>query len=154
LEQEIFIDPPRGERRSLDLLARLPIHPDAPAPAPHLEGPDRWIALVHVEIESRDRAAPLQPRMHDYYEQLRRRPRLPVLPMALFLRVGLDGLGWETLAESFWEHELLRFSYPYVGLPGLDGEDYLAGENLLGVALTALMKVPPAKQAEVHAEAL
>jgi hypothetical protein len=41
-----------------------------------------------------------------------------------------------------------------VGLPGLDGEQYVAGEHLLGVALTALMRVPPARRAEVHAEAL
>ena len=30
----------------------------------------------------------------------------------------------------------------------------LAGEHLLGVALTALVRVPPARRAEVHAEAL
>jgi Domain of unknown function (DUF4351) len=44
--------------------------------------------------------------------------------------------------------------YAYVGLPGLDGEQYVAGEHLLGVALTALMRVTPARRAEVHAEAL
>jgi hypothetical protein len=27
LEQEVFTDPPRGERRSLDLVARLPLPP-------------------------------------------------------------------------------------------------------------------------------
>jgi 3-methyladenine DNA glycosylase/8-oxoguanine DNA glycosylase len=41
-----------------------------------------------------------------------------------------------------------------VGLPGLDGEQYAAGEQLLGAALTALMRVPPARRAAVHAEAL
>jgi hypothetical protein len=41
-----------------------------------------------------------------------------------------------------------------VGLPGLDGEQYVAGEQLLGVALTALMRVPPARRAAVYAEAL
>jgi hypothetical protein len=154
LEQEVFTDPPQGQRRSLDLVARLPVRPDAPPPAPHLELPDRWIALVHVEIEAQDRAAPLRPRMHAYYEQLRRRHGLPVLPIAMFLRVGLDGIGWDTYQESFWDHEVLSFSYAYVGLPALDGEHYLAGENLLGVALTALMRVPPEKRAAVGAEAL
>ena len=48
----------------------------------------------------------------------------------------------------------VSFEYAYVGLPGLDGEQYVAGEHLLGVALTALMRVPPARRAEVHAEAL
>jgi flagellar biosynthesis/type III secretory pathway protein FliH len=41
-----------------------------------------------------------------------------------------------------------------VGLPGLKGEQFVAGEHLLGVALTALMDVPPARRAAVHAEAL
>jgi hypothetical protein len=68
--------------------------------------------------------------------------------------VGLDGIGWDVYEESYWDHRLLTFSYAYVGLPALDGERYVAGEHLLGVALTALMRVPPTRRAEVHAEAL
>ena len=92
--------------------------------------------------------------MLSYYEQLRRRHGLPVLPIALYLRVGLDGIGWDVYEEKYWDHRLVAFEYAYVGLPGLDGEQYVAGEHLLGVALTALMRVPPARRAEVHAEAL
>ena len=92
--------------------------------------------------------------MFSYYEQLRRRHGLPVLPIALYLRVGLDGIGWDVYEEKYWDHRLVSFAYAYVGLPGLDGEQYVAGEHLLGVALTALMRVPPARRAEVHAEAL
>jgi hypothetical protein len=110
--------------------------------------------LIHVEIESQDTVAPLRPRMHAYYEQLRRRHDLPVLPIALYLRVGLDGIGWDEYQETYWEHRLLSFTYAYVGLPGLDGEQYVAGEHLLGVALTALMRVSPERRAAVHAEAL
>jgi hypothetical protein len=92
--------------------------------------------------------------MFTYYEQLRRRHGLPVLPIAVYWRVGLDGIGWDIYEETYWEHRLLSFAYAYVGLPGLEGEHYLAGEPLLGVALTALMRVPPARRAAVHAEAL
>ncbi|MFI5453891.1 MAG: DUF4351 domain-containing protein [Isosphaerales bacterium] len=92
--------------------------------------------------------------MLSYYEQLRRWHGLPVLPIALYLRVGLDGIGWDVYEEKYWDHRLVTFEYAYVGLPGLDGEQYVAGEHLLGVALTALMRVPPARRAEVHAEAL
>ena len=70
------------------------------------------------------------------------------------LRVGLDGIGWDVYEEKYWDHRLVYFEYAYVGLPGLDGEQYVSGEHLLGVALTALMRVPPARRAEVHAEAL
>src|SRR5262249_24741625 len=34
LEQQVFTDPPRGERRSLDLVARLPLRPGVPPPEP------------------------------------------------------------------------------------------------------------------------
>jgi hypothetical protein len=76
------------------------------------------------------------------------------LPIGLFLRVGLDGIGWDAYEEHFWEHRLLRFEYAYVGLPALDAERYATGEYLLGVALSALMRVPPERRAELHAEAL
>jgi hypothetical protein len=158
LEQEVFTDPPQGKRRSLDLVARLPLRPGVPPPAPPevaQVGPAAsWLVLVHVEIESQDTVMPLRPRMLTYYEHLRRRHGLPVLPIALYLQVGLDGLGWDAYEEHFWERRLLHFEYAYVGLPALDGEHYLAAENPLGVALTALMRVPPARRAEVHAEAL
>ena len=79
--------------------------------------------------------------MFDYYVQLRRDTGLPVLPIALFLRVGLDGIGWDAYEEHFWEQRIVRFEYAYVGLPALDGEQYATGENLLGVALSALMRL-------------
>jgi hypothetical protein len=155
LEQEVFTDPPRGERRALDLVARLPLRPGVPPPAAtapgELAGP--WLTLIHVEVESRDTVAPLRPRMHSYYEQLRRHG-LPVLPIALYLRVGLDGIGWDVYEETYWGHRLVTFEFAYVGLPALDGEQYVAGEQLLGVALTALMGVPRERRAGVHAEAL
>ena len=155
LEQEVFTDPPRGERRSLDLVARVALRPGVPRPASAPAEPaDCWLTLIHIEIESQDTVAPLRPRMFSYYEQLRRQHGLPVLPIALYLRVGLDGIDWDVYEESYWEHRLLSFSYAYVGLPGLEGERYVAGEHLLGVALTALMRVPPSRRAAVYAEAL
>ena len=155
LEQEVFTDPPRGERRSLDLVARLPLRPGVPPPATaDAEPAAPWLTLIHVEVEFRDSVAPLRPRMHSYYEQLRRRHGLPVLPIALYLRVGLDGIGWDVYEETYWGHRLVTFEYAYVGLPALDGEHYVVGEHLLGVALTALMRVPRERRAAVHAEAL
>ena len=155
LEQEVFTDPPRGLRRSLDLVARLPLRPGVPplASAPG-EPADCFLTLIHIEIESQDTVAPLRPRMLSHYEQLRRQYGLPVLPIALYLRVGLDGIGWDAYEETYWDHRLLSFAYAYVGLPGLEGERYVAGEPLLGVALTSLMRVPPSRRAAMHAEAL
>jgi hypothetical protein len=151
LDKEVFLAPPQGEKRQLDLVARLRLRPEAPPPQPGLT---ELLALVHVEVESRDSVQPFRPRMFEYYVQLRRDSQLPVLPIGLFLRVGLDGLGWDAYEEYFWEHRLLRFEYAYVGLPALDAEPYVTGEHLLGVALSTLMRVPAERRAELHAEAL
>jgi hypothetical protein len=151
LDKELFLAPPQGEKRQLDLVARLKLRPGAPPPR---AGVDDLVALVHVELESRDSAAAFRPRMFDYYIQLRRDTGLPVLPIALFLRVGLNGIGWDAYEEHFWEQRIVRFEYAYVGLPALDGEAYATGENLLGVALSALMRQPADRRAELYAEGL
>ncbi len=151
LDKELFLAPPQGGKRQLDLVARLRLRPGAPPPR---AGVTDLLVLVHVEVETRQSAVALRPRMFEYYVQLRRDMVLPVLPIGLFLRVGLDGVGWDAYEEHFWEHRILRFEYAYVGLPALDGEQYATGENLLGVALSTLMRVPPERRAELLAEGL
>jgi hypothetical protein len=151
LDKEVFLAPPQGEKRQLDLVARLRLQPEAPPPQP---GRTELLALVHVEVESRASLQPSRPRMFEYYVQLRRDSGLPVLPIGLFLWVGLDGVGWDAYEEHFWEHRLLRFEYAYVGLPALEAEAFVSGETLLGVALSSLMRVPAERRAELHAEAL
>src|ERR1700722_8771446 len=151
LDKEVFLAPPQGEKRQLDLVARLGLQPGIPPPQ---AGFSDLLALVHIEVESRDSVQAFRPRMFEYYVQLRRDSQLPVLPIGLYLRVGLDGVGWDAYEEHFWEHRLLRFEYAYVGLPALDAERYVSGEHLLGVALSSLMRVSPERRAELHAEAL
>jgi hypothetical protein len=151
LDKEVFLAPPQGEKRQLDLVARLRLRPEAP---PSRAGVSDLVALVHVELEARASAAALRPRMFQYYVQLRRDTGLPVLPIGVFLRVGLEGSGWDSYAEHFWEHPVVRFDYAYVGLPALDGEAYATGENLLGVALSSLMRLPEERKAELYAEGL
>jgi hypothetical protein len=151
LDKEVFLAPPQGEKRQLDLVARLKLRPGA---TPIREGVTDLVALVHVEVESRASTVVFQPRMYEYYVQLRRDTGLPVLPIALFLRVGLEGIGWDAYEEHFWERRILRFEYAYIGLPKLDGAQYATGENLLGVALSALMRIPAERRAELYAEGL
>jgi hypothetical protein len=152
LEKELFSEPPEGSRRILDLVAKLPMRQAVDTEPKELA--DALLALVHIEIESPDRAARLRPRMVDAYLQLRRQHRLPVLPIALYLKVGLKGLGVDRYEERFGELRTLSFRYLYVGLPALDAVEYVQGENWLGVALAALMKVSPDRTAWLAAEAL
>ena len=94
--RSIFLAPPQGDRRQLDLVARLKLRPGGPPPR---AGATDLVALVHLELESRASAQAFRPRMFEYYIQLRRDTGLPVLPIDLFLRVGLDGIGWDTDEE-------------------------------------------------------
>src|SRR5262249_25970126 len=50
LDKEVFLAPPQGEKRQLDLLARLKLRPGVLPPRP---GFDELVALVHIEVETR-----------------------------------------------------------------------------------------------------
>src|SRR4029078_4828473 len=113
-----------------------------------------WLVLVHIEIESPDQTTRLKPRLPMYYYHLRSAHGLPVLPIVIYLNVHLDGIGIDAWSEKFWELEVVTFRSLYVGLPGLDGVKYVQGDNWLGVALAALMKIPHERVAWLGAEAL
>jgi hypothetical protein len=63
-------------------------------------------------------------------------------------------MGVDVYEEHFWELRPVRFEYLYVGLPALDAVEYVRGDNWLGVALAALMRIPPDRAAWLGAEAL
>ncbi len=152
LDKEVFPDPPEGSRRVLDLVGKLATRQVVPGQRPGEA--DQWLALVHIEIESPDKVTPLRPRMFHSYVQLRDKHGLPVLPIGLYLKVGLEGTGIDVYEEHFWELRPVRFEYLYVGLPALDAIQYVQGDNWLGVALAALMRIPPDRAAWLGAEAL
>jgi hypothetical protein len=152
LDKEVFPDPPEGARHVLDLVAKLPTRQAVPG---QVSGePENWLALVHVEIESPDKVTSFRGRMFYYHVHLRAKHRLPVLPIGLFLKVGLEGIGEDGYEETFWNLKTVQFRYLYVGLPGLDGVKYVEGDNWLGVALSALMQIPKDRVAWLGAEAL
>lgn len=99
IETEIFSDPPEGARRQLDLVVRIRTRENVPGIQP--EDPNRWLALIHVEIESPDRTTAIKPRLPRYYVHLREKSELPVLPIVLYLKVGLEGIGVDTYEERF-----------------------------------------------------
>jgi hypothetical protein len=120
LDQEVFLDPPQGERRVIDLVARLPLKP-----RPGETTTAQELALIHIEVEAEDTTVPLRKRFFDSYNALRRKHGLPVLPVAVFLRVGLNGTGVLNYEELFDEQIVLTFAFEYVGLPALDAEAHL-----------------------------
>jgi hypothetical protein len=148
LDKELYPDPPEGSRHAIDLLARVPVTVAADPAA------TASLLLIHMEIEAPDRTTRLTPRLPYYYHFLRDKHQLPVLPIVLYLKVGLEGIGVDRYVEELWGLEVNRFQYLYVGLPGLDGVKYVQGDNWLGVALSVLMKIPPERVAWLGAEAL
>lgn len=152
LMQEVFPDPPQGSRHVLDLVGKVPTREVVAGQRPG--EPDHWLALLHVEIESPDKSTLLKPRLFHSYAHLRDKYGMPVLPIALYLQVGLEGVGVDVYVERFWELELVRFQYLYVGLPALEAVEYVQGENCLGWALAALMSKPHDRAAWVGGEGL
>ncbi len=137
LDTETFSDPPEGDRRMLDLVAKLKCRNKD-----NSEKTGEWLSLIHIEVESATTISPLRRRMHRYYADLRQRHNLPVLPVAPYLRVGMDGIGIDEYRESFNSFEILHFRYLYVGLSQLDGVKYSQQKNILASAFSGLMKHP------------
>lgn len=130
LDKELYPDPPEGTRRVIDLLARAKLFEEVRGKG-HL--------LLHVEVESGDSLTGLRLRMPGYRAFLHQKHGLPVLSVGLYLGVGLDGLGWDGVEDVLWSERFGATRWPYVGLPALDAMSYVAGDNLLAVAFTALM---------------
>ena len=152
LDKEILPDPPEGQRHILDLVAKLRTIKNLTSRTTVTD--DEWLALVHIEIESEDRTTILKPRLPRYYHHLRDKHRLPVLPIVLYLSVGMDGIGEDTVIEYFGTMEVMRFRYLYIGLKSLDALEYARGSNIIGVALSALMKAEPEQWPMLAADAL
>src|SRR6266849_3540690 len=92
--------------------------------------------------------------MRDYRHYLSRKFQLPVLPLCIYLHVGLQGLGWDEDNETFFGEPINTFRYRYLGLPALDGLQYIQGSNLLGVALASMMRIAEDAKAKAKADAL
>lgn len=152
LKQEVFPAPPTGERLLLDLVARVGLR--KPIPDPVGGKTTHKVLLVHLEIEARASLERLRPHMYDYYRELRRKYDLPVWPIALLLRVALDGFGMDSYVETLFGKEVQRINYWYIGLPALNAEEYLQGDNWIGVALSALMRIAPERRGWLKAEAM
>jgi hypothetical protein len=63
LDKEVFPDLPQGERRVVDLVAKLPTRRPIALPAGQAEA---WLSLIHVEVESDDSLTTQRRRMHGY----------------------------------------------------------------------------------------
>lgn len=141
LDKELFTDWPSGERRELDLLARVPVEQGEV----HL--------LVHVEIETEARAG-MDERLWRYYMQIRLRHDLLVLPILVNLRGGRPGLEIGILEEGFEAPPTGVFRYRVLGLSGCRAEEWLTRPEPVAWAFAALMRPGAWSRAELKLECL
>jgi hypothetical protein len=127
LKQEVYTDVPQGEKRYLDLVAKVP----------DLNNQEELV-LVHVEVEGQFRSG-FSSRIWRYYLQLQLRHSLPILPIVVFLKGGPPGLQQAARRELFFEEEITLFRYYSLGLSSAEAEAYLARPEPLAWALAALM---------------
>ena len=151
LNTELHANAPDGAKHVLDLVAQVrAVEP----PTSGDTDQTNWLVLVHIEIESAERTTSIKARLPSYYRYLRDQYRRPVLPIVIYLAVGLDGVGTDTVDDFVFDFNVNPFHYLYVGLPGLNAEDYVKGDNWLGVALAALMRIPDDRIIALGQEAL
>ena len=145
LDKQAFTDWPEGDRREMDLLARVP--------RGDLEEEATGDILVHVEMEAEARSG-MAERIWQYYMQIRLRHGLPVIPILVNLKGGRPGPRRDTLSEGFGEVETVRFHYRAFSLSGCRAEEYLTRPEPLAWALAALMRPGRWSRAEQKIECL
>jgi len=113
LDREFFTDLPEGSRRKPDIVASLKTHDGSPE-----------IVLVHVEVQLRPERD-FEERMFQYYAMLWLRYRIPILPIVVYLKGGMEGLVKEEYRVWLFGRERLRFRYESIRLASLDAGEYL-----------------------------
>lgn len=141
LDKESFTDWPAGDRREMDLLAKVPVEDEA------------LPLLVHVEIETEARSG-MDHRLWLYYMQLRLRHGLLVLSILVNLRGGRPGVRREVLREGFGRPSTAVFRYRVLGLSGCRAQDWLKRPEPLAWAFAALMRSGSWSRAELKLECL
>jgi hypothetical protein len=125
MDKELFTDSFDGLRRTLDVVARV-----------HTRTGEPEMILIHVEVESSP-GPEFPARMYDYYSTLRLRRRVPVFPIVLYVRHGVQApLSFHE--ESLFGRRIVRFDFHPVALPAVLGRD-LPVQNPVTHALRPLL---------------
>ena len=79
---------------------------------------------------------------------------LPTLPIALYINLGGEGIGWQTREMKCFGHVIASFHFPYVGLRAFDGRKLVKKSNAFALACAGLARVSPEERAQIKADAL
>ena len=134
--------------KTVDLLAKV-----WSRDAPRTESTER-LCLIHVEVEARRSRDALGKRISRYVNRIDETFDLPVIPIALYLNVRGEGIGWQSRELTCWGHTIVSYHFPYIGLPALDGATFSESSNPIALALTGLMNVSPQDRARIKSESV
>jgi hypothetical protein len=126
LEQEMATDVGSGRQRTLDLIAQV-----------GTKGGEVELVLIHVEFEARyERDFP--PRMFEDYGLLRRRHRIPVLPIVIYITGGRGEDKWEEYRDEWLGETIALLRFLRLRLKGLKAREVVQEANPLTAALGVL----------------
>lgn len=136
LDTELFTDRLEGRPREADVVAKLDTRDGGTE-----------LVLIHVEVQLRP-GQDFRARMFEYYSLLWSRYRLPIFPIALYLRGGKQGLGTEEYRVELFGRDVLRFRYESIHLARLGVEEYGDRGGPAGAGLAALMNRSASRDVE------
>jgi predicted transposase YdaD len=126
LEKELATDVGSGHQRTLDLIAHV-----------RTRSGGAEFVLIHVEFEGRY-APDVPPQMFEDYGMLRRRHRIPVLPIVVYITGGRGADQWEEYRDQWFDRTIVLFSFLRLRLKGLKAREVVREADPLAAALGVL----------------
>src|SRR3990172_1648552 len=126
LDAESFTSFPEGSSRTADVVA---VRTRTRA---------KELLLVHVEVEA-TRRAEFRQRMFEYFALLWTKHKMPIIPIAVYLRGGRAPLMDEEFVLKLFRREQLRFRFLAVALARFEAREYVEKGSAVAATLAALM---------------
>jgi hypothetical protein len=141
LDKEIFTDITAGERREVDLIAKV-----------RFRGQEAFF-LIHIENQTSARSN-FPGRMFRYFARLHEKYNLPVYPVALFSYDAPQRPEPNQYQVAFPDTTVLQFSYRVIQLNRLSWRRFVTQPNPVAAALMVKMKIAPKDRPKVKLECL
>jgi hypothetical protein len=141
LDKEMVTDLTSGEKRAVDLIAKV-----------RFRNTDAFF-LVHIENQATARTN-FPRRMFRYFTRLHDKYNLPVYPVALFSYDAPQRLEPQGYTVAFPDTTVLQFRYRVIQLNRLSWRRYVKQANPVAAALMAKMKIAPKDRPKVKLECL
>jgi hypothetical protein len=146
LPQEYFTDLITGDRKIIDLLAKVRLRNQE-------ANEQEAFFLIHLENQSFSEADFAQ-RVFFYFAKLHQEYRLPIYPVVIFSFDQPKRPEVSQYQVTLADQEILRFNFTAIQLNQLSWRDFLNQPNPIAAALMAKMQIQPSDRPKVKAECL